>query len=1298
MQCPKCNHENPSEAVFCRECGTKLPSICPSCGNAVSPQDKFCMKCGAKLDEAKPAPIDAAAPTLEDVHAQSKSWIPDELARKYMTAEQQATGENRPITALFADISGFTPLSAAQSSEAMFQLVQNCFRELVGIVARYEGSISGFRGDGLLALFGAPILHENDAERAILAAMDMRNAMQERQLQVSIGINTAMMTVGEIQTQLHREYTAYGTDVNLAKRLQEAAEPGQILVGTGTHRLARRMFDFDTIESLSVRGFQESVAAYIVQQVKEHPEKLRGIEGLRARMIGREREFADLKEAADELMSGRGSIVSVIGEAGIGKSRLVSELKEYLKDKEVAWYEGRSVSIGQTVSYWTFIDILSTYLGLSEGDDSATRASKVIEATRHLFPQTADETLPFLGNLLSIRFGDELDDRLKFASPEQIRHQTLMRLRDLFRTLAEQQPLMIILEDLHWADDLSLDLVSLLMDELANTPLMLLCVYRPEKEHRVWGLGDQARRKCLDRYTELRLNPLSTIESRQLVESLLEIENLPENVRDMVLQKSEGNPFFIEEVIRSLIEQDIVYQEGDRWKARDEISNISVPDTIQSVVLARVDRLQSEARYVLQCASVIGRLFRYRLLQHISHQEEQLDSYLTEFERKELVFPERTVPELEYAFKHAFTQEATYEGILERQRREFHHRVAEGIEQLYRQRLDEYSDELAYHYSRSEDTNKAVEYMLKAGEKAEKSFANQVALRYFKDALLRLAELEEEKTEWKITALEGLGRMHVLLGEHHEAIAAFQDALAIRKERGDAPQNLARLYRDIAGSLEWQDRTEEAIQMAKEGLRLLGDTVCVERALLYQFLGHALEYLESYKDSRQREEAQIYTQKCWELLQQLVAQTEYFPEFPALWDVVSFLSSLWADEQKIAHYEAGIQRCRKHGDKLGIMALSHSFADIYEFNLGDSEQALKWYQYCIEHAREVGDQNHLMYSLIDLGALLTHEVEMWRESEDYLQEGLKLAEAIGRQHYIHLAKTCLSVVYAGTRRWSKVLEALPPLVEELVRLEMPFGALSKLEFSQCLMLLEKVWSETGTPESFPAFCQKLQDQYPEAWQKLPLPRFQPEPTQTGVEFEQTCWESPRSKEYQSLWEWQDESGRSRLEISPQSGEIDIHVAKACLLWPGFDMRAPRLLLPISGAFAAEVWISPVREKPQAGGGLLLWKDEDKLLCLAHEGEKILFQGSMDGKWYLFGQGLWQAKRTLLRLERSGNRVVTYFAADGKNWLSLGEAAFAVEDPVQVGLFAVGWHGIPLMLSDAAIRFSGVRIGHLLGRW
>ena len=853
MKCPKCQHDNREGRKFCAKCGEKMGWLCPKCGFENEADELFCGECGTKFNETI-APAVASIPKLEDLHAQLQSLIPDELAQKYMAAEQQAAGENRPITALFADISGFTPLSATKSSEYMFQLMQECFKQLVGIVARYEGRISGFRGDGLLALFGAPILHENDAERAILSAIDMRNMMQDKDLLVSIGINTAMMTVGEIQTELHKEYTAYGTDVNLAARLQQSAEPGQILVGTGTHRLTRRSFDFEIISDLSLKGFSQTVTAYSVQHVKAHPEKLRGIEGLRARMIGREHEFTEIKESVDQWLSGYGQIVSVIGEAGIGKSRLVTELRKSIAEKhtpnpsqegsladspltkgdkggcENLIFEGRCVSIGQPISYWPFIDILRTYFNLKEDDDPSTIAQKVTDGTKHIFPNTSDETLPFIGRLLSVRFGNELDDRLKFATPEQIRHQTLMQLRDFFRELANKQPLLLILEDLHWSDELSLDLVTYLMDELTHAPLMLLCVYRLEKEQKVWKLDEQAQRKCLDRYTEITLRKLSSHEGRLLVEELLTIDDLPDSVKNTILEKSEGNPFFIEEVIRSLIEQDMIYHDNDRWRARSEIVNINVPDTIQSVLLSRVDRLQAEARYVLQCASVIGRLFKYRLLEHLTTQERDLNRYISEFEDRELVYEERRIPELEYAFKHALTQEATYQSILERKRKEFHHQVAISIERLYQERLEEYYEELAHHYSRSDELEKALEYILKSAKKAKEKYANDAAIAFYQQALEMMQNLGDELNPRRVEIYYALGNIYRMISKADLAQECYQKALEFCIES----RMRSRLYLALEGISEDEKKKDFYLRLAQE---TLGDDINTpEMAQIYHLL------------------------------------------------------------------------------------------------------------------------------------------------------------------------------------------------------------------------------------------------------------------------------------------------------------------------------------------------------------------------------------------------------------------------------------------------------------------------------
>jgi len=1351
MECPNCRHQNREGAKFCEECGAKLQSICPECGSELRPQAKFCDECGARVAEADTTATEAASPTLEDVHAQSKSWIPDELAQKYMSAEQQATGENRPITALFADISGFTSLSNTQSSETIFQLVQGCFRELVGVIARYEGSVSGFRGDGLLALFGAPILHENDAERAILAAMDMRDAIQEQGLNVSIGVNTAMMTVGEIQTQLHSEYTAYGTDINLAKRLQESSEPGQILVGVGTHRLTRRMFDFDLVTGLNVKGFQESVTAYSVQQVKERPEKLRGIEGLRARMIGREHEFSDLKDAADAWLDGRGQIVSIIGEAGIGKSRLVSELREYLKsksDKEtrgqgeretrgqgveeniplsprlplplspclplpLSLLEGRCVFIGQPISYWPFLDILRAYFQLGENDDEPTRARKVTESIAQLMPKGADEALPLLGNLLSIKFGNELDDRLKFASSEQIRHQTLMRLRDLFETLARQQPLLLILEDLHWADDLSLDLISLLMDELVNTPLMLLCVYRPEKEHRVWQLGDQARRKCLDRYTELTLQPLSSHESRLLVGNLLTIDNLPESTKEAMLTKSEGNPFFIEEVIRSLIEQDMIYREGENWKARDEIASVSVPDTIQSVVLARVDRLQSEAKYVLQCASVIGRLFKHRLLQHISRQERDLDRYINEFEDKELIYEERTVPELEYAFKHAFTQEATYEGILEQKRKEFHHQVADGIERLYQERLDEYYEELAHHYSRSEDVEKAVEYLLKAGAKAKVSYANESAISYFQQALDILAQRGMERNDWKLEALRGLGQAYLLIGSYIEAESVSQEALELGKGMKLTPRRLAWLYADYSYAIFRQGRNDEGIQQAEAGLDILGDdNQCLEAAMLYSRI--AMCYGRK-GDAKSHWE---YTQRHMLFISDLPYSEELALCYVNIVESILWMRDLDAARRWCEELE---ERARQSHDLVSLAWVYSHKANILRSS-GDYKNSLLFRQKRLDTSKRMGDRQRIVWSyfgLVETLLALGRIEEAELRTQEYMDMGVRNA---GLLESIPLGYRLSGDIAMIQRYWDQAISdyqryvkkcrsiGVPDItIEALLRLGQAYLRKGDYECSlkyfreaadvattavnetnsvkasservQTYLLpgalagAEEAYIALNTPEKFVAFCKS----YTGRWSHLtesPFQQWYLKQVESSTDFTHDAFtEDFGTQVVDQSWLWVDEFGDCSYRIISGSG-LEICSANGRDLWH-LNLSAPRLIRRISGDFAAEICISPASDdKPQIGG-LLVWKDKDNFLRFekgVHGRNEIRLEGYVDGEYRLAGRGILVAdedQEIHLRLKRSGDVFTSYCGTDGENWFTYGKETLPMEDPIQVGIHAIG---------------------------
>jgi tetratricopeptide (TPR) repeat protein len=494
-----------------------------------------------------------------------------------------------------------------------------------------------------------------------------------------------------------------------------------------------------------MKGISHLVQAYSVIRPLEHPEKLRGIEGLQSRMIGREREFISLIDSTNSLIDEhRGQIVNIVGEAGIGKSRLFRELKEYLKDKDTNILEGRCISIGQSMGFWPFIDMMRVYLGISGEDNEKEVADKLIQRMTELFGNSADGIIPYLGHMMSVRLPDKYQELIRYAAPEQIRHQILLRMRDVFKMIASKKPLVVILEDVHWADELSLALMWVLMDELVATQMMLICIHRPEQEHGSWQIDMIASKKHIERYTPIYLKPLTTQQTEMMIESLLRIEDMPTSIRSSIIEKTDGNPFFIEEMVRWLIEQGLIFKEGDHWKAKAEIAELTVPDTIQSVILSRIDRLHDEVKYVLQCASVIGRVFQHRLLAYLSGQGDTLESHIIELERNELVYKEKILPELEYAFKHALTQETTYHGMLNRQRCLFHERIASGIEFLYQDQLEEYYEQLAYHYTRCNSKGKAMEYLIKAGQKATQRYANDTALDYFQKAL-DVAETKDER-------------------------------------------------------------------------------------------------------------------------------------------------------------------------------------------------------------------------------------------------------------------------------------------------------------------------------------------------------------------------------------------------------------------------------------------------------------------------------------------------------------------------------------------------------------------------
>jgi class 3 adenylate cyclase len=602
---------------------------CPRCEASVTPEAKFCANCGQALE---PASSDDAA-----THARLTAAAPAPLITKMRAA--RLTGERKPVTALFADVVGSTTLAESMDPEDWTVMINEAFDLMSRAVFRYEGTIAQLQGDAMLAFFGAPIAHEDDPERAIFAALDMLEATEEfaRQLRrthgidfrIRAGINTGPVMVGNVGSDLRFEYTALGDAVNVAARMQTAAQANTVLITEMSRRLTGDTFDLDDLGDIEVKGKTEPVHAYRVVGRKAAPERKRGLAsvGLDSPMVGRAEPLARLVGALDVVRAGRGRVAFVIGEPGIGKSRLLAELRKAAMaagdatpaGSTTTWIEGRCVSYGRNLPYHLLIDLVRSILGLSFAAEGSGARAALDRAVRDLLgddPAEVADTAPYLAHLLDLPLRPDEQARVAL-DPEVLQSRYIAATHRLLRGLAGRGPVIAVCEDLHWADSASIDVARQLMPLAARLPILFVGALRAETDAPGWALIGQARELFGDSLIEVRLEPLSASEGRQLVSNLLEIESLPGHVRDLIMARAEGNPFFVEEVVRMLIERGVIVPEGDRWVATGEIGSVEIPESLHGLLLARIDQLPDIAKRSLRIAAVIGRQFPVRVLERV---------------------------------------------------------------------------------------------------------------------------------------------------------------------------------------------------------------------------------------------------------------------------------------------------------------------------------------------------------------------------------------------------------------------------------------------------------------------------------------------------------------------------------------------------------------------------------------------------------------------------------------------------------------------------------------------------------
>ncbi len=719
-----------------------------------------------------------------------RAYTPRHLADKILTSRGALEGERKHVTVLFADLKDSTQLAGGVDPEDWHGTMDRCFKLILDQVHRYQGTVNQFLGDGVMALFGAPVALEEAPRCAVLAALRIQSSLEalRRELRqtrgidfrMRIGIHSGLVVVGKIGDDLRMDYTAVGDTTNVAARLEELAEPGTILISEATERLLSGFFDVEDRGELQIKGHTRPVRAYEV--IAERPVRGR-LDAIADRgltpFIGREHELEALRTSFESARQGHGQVVFLVGEAGIGKSRLRLEFRRSLGAEPHTWVEGRCTSFGGA-TFLPIIDGLQRLFEIEDGDEDATATGKVQRGVER-FGQDLGWTLPYLHQLLSLRVeGSEVAD-LDAATR---RSETFRALTSVFLQAAQQQPLVFVVEDLHWIDPASEEFLRVLADAVPATRVLLLLTHRTGYRH---PFGDRSY------HVRVALQALTESQTAAMAGAVLETANLPEDLHRLIAQKAEGNPFFVEEVTKSLHEEGALRVVDGRVELTRDLAQISVPDSIQDVLMARIDRLPEEPKRAIQVASVIGREFALRLLQRISEVGERVQGVVSELRSLELVYEMAADPELSFRFKHALTCDVAYESILHQRRRELHILIGTTIEDLYQDRLPEHYETLAHHFGKGEDWDRALLYHERAAEKATEAFANHSARKHCHDALAIVERLERAVSNERLRRLEEmLGTACLYLSEFVASGDAFIRAAAASEQPTDRGVNFGK--------------------------------------------------------------------------------------------------------------------------------------------------------------------------------------------------------------------------------------------------------------------------------------------------------------------------------------------------------------------------------------------------------------------------------------------------------------------------------------------------------------------------
>src|SRR5215467_7645361 len=810
MQCSRCGHDNRIGAKFCEECATPLERTCSNCGSQISPSAKFCPECAHPTSTEK----------RQSRFTSPESYTPQHLAEKILTSKTAIEGERKHVTVLFADLKGSMELLADRDPEEARKILDPVLELMMEAVHRFEGTVNQVMGDGIMALFGAPIAHEDHAVRACYAALRMQENVKKyaeevrrshaAAVKIRVGVNSGEVVVRTIGSDLRMDYTAVGQTTHLAARMEQLADPGAIVMTPDTLALAEGYIEVKSLGPVPVKGFAEPMEVYDVSGAGPARTRLQAAarRGL-TRFVGRDAELEHLRRAQQLAHGGHGQVVAVVGEAGVGKSRLVYELIHSHRLQDWLVLDSASVSYGKATGYLPVIELLKNDFKLEDRDDHRQMREKLTGKLLTL-DRSLERSLPALLALLDVPVQDA---SWRTLDPVARRQQTLDAVKRLLLREAREQALLLIFEDLHWIDRETQALLDSLVDSLGSARVLLLVNYRPEYQH-TWGSKTH--------YSQVRLDALPAESAGELLETLLGED--PELRPLKLLLVKRGNPLFLEETVRTLVETKALAGEHGRYRLIQPVQAIRVPATVQAMLAARIDRLAPEDKRLLQVASVVGKDVPIGLLQAIvGPPDEALRRGLDHLQAADFVHETGLFPDLEYSFKHALIHDVTYSSLLHDRRRELHTRIVEAIETLYPDRLNDESERLAHHAVRGELREKAVDYLRQAGLRTAARSAPHDARNWFNQALGVLEALPENQSTLEQAFDIRLDLRTVLnqLGEGQRMLERLGEAETLAERLNDDHRR-GRIYAVLANSKAQAGVLDEALVTGTRALEIAG--------------------------------------------------------------------------------------------------------------------------------------------------------------------------------------------------------------------------------------------------------------------------------------------------------------------------------------------------------------------------------------------------------------------------------------------------------------------------------------------